>query len=179
MKVTKKIDQTIELTATDEITITKRKIDQSSASKVCNVSVDRSFDITGNVSYGAAEVTASATYQDHSDTTSTTTSTHYSDDVVTFSFKGTAGTAEIYYNKYTCSDVTTLDVAYTFDTITVRAACTYKGDTGITFDNGNARHESRTCNLSDLGFNGPVIIKTPVVFNISCSDEWMSKDMVK
>ena len=178
MKITKKIDQTLELSSTDEITITKRKIDQSSASKVCNLSVDRSFEITGNVSYGAAEVSASASYADHTDTTTSTSETHYSDDTVTFVFKGTSGTVEIYYNKYTCSDSPVLDITYTFDKITVKAVCTYKDEAGTTWNSGAERHESRTYNLADLGFTGPVIIKTPVVFNVSCSDEWMSKDIL-
>lgn len=36
---------------------------------------------------------------------------------------------------------------------------------------------SKTYNLADLGFGGPVCIKTPTVFDVSCSDEWVSKEM--
>jgi hypothetical protein len=176
LKVTKKIKQTIELTG-DTVSYTFHKIDQSSARTTCNISVDKSFSITGNVEYGAASVTATASYSEHTDTTTDNYESHYSEDICTMTFSGTTGTAVIYYNAYTCSDAPILDVIYTFDTITVRAACTYKGDTGIPFDNGNARHESRTYNLADLGFTGPVIIKTPVVFDVSCSDEWVSKEM--
>jgi len=176
LKATKKVKQTIQLTG-DTVSYTFHKIDQSSSRTTCNISVDRSFSITGNVEYGAASVTATASYSDHTDTTTDNYESHYSEDTCTMTFSGSTGTAIIYYNAYTCSDAPTLDVTYTFDTITVRAECTYKGDTGIPFDNGNPRHESRTYNLADLGFGGPVCIKTPTVFDVSCSDEWVSKEM--
>ena len=176
LKTTKKVKQTIELTG-DTVSYTFHKIDQSSSRTTCNISVDRSFSITGNVEYGAASVTATASYSDHTDTTTDNYESHYTEDICTMTFSGATGTAVIYYNAYTCSDAPTLDVTYTFDTITVRAACTYKGDTGIPFDGGKPRHESRTYNLADLGFGGPVLIKTPTVFDVSCSDEWVSKEM--
>jgi hypothetical protein len=177
MKVTKKVRQTIQLSG-DTVTVSERKIDQSGAIHSCNVSTDKSFEITGNVSYGAANVTATAAYSQNVTTNDEHSSSTYNDESVVFTFSGTTGTAQIYYNAYTCSDAPTLDVIYTFDTITIKASCTYKGDTGIPFDNGNDRSETRTYNLADLGFNGPVIIKTPVVFNVSCSDEWVSKCMI-
>lgn len=177
LTVTKKIRQTIELSG-DTVTIVEQKIDQSNASKICNISTDTSFNITGNVSYGAANVTASAAYSTHSDTTTSTSSSSYSNESVTFTFTGATGTAQIYYNAYTCSLAPILDIIYTFDTITINAVCTYKGDTGITWLSGAERGESRTYNLADLGFNGPVIIKTQVVFNVSDTDAWVSKDMI-
>jgi hypothetical protein len=168
--------KTIELTG-DTVSYTFHKIDQSSSRTTCNISVDRSFSITGSVEYGAASVTATASYSDHTDTTTDDYESHYTEDICTMTFSGSTGTAVIYYNAYTCSDAPILDVTYTFDTITVRAECTYKGDTGIPFDSGKPRHESRTYNLADLGFGGPVLIKTPTVFDVSCSDEWVSKEM--
>jgi hypothetical protein len=176
LKATKKVKQTIQLTG-DTVSYTFHKIDQSTARTTCNISVDRSFSITGNVEYGAASVTATASYSDHSDTTTDNYESHYSEDTCTMTFSGSAGTAVIYYNAYTCSDAPTLDVIYTFDTITINATCTYKGDTGITWLSGAERGESRTYNLADLGFGGPVCIKTPTVFDVSCSDEWVSKEM--
>jgi|688.fasta_scaffold53859_7 hypothetical protein len=176
LKATKKVKQTIQLTG-DTVSYTFHKIDQSTARTTCNISVDRSFSITGNVEYGAASVTATASYSDHTDTTTDNYESHYSEDTCTMTFSGSSGTAVIYYNAYTCSDAPTLDVIYTFDTITINATCTYKGDTGITWLNGAERGESRTYNLADLGFGGPVCIKTPTVFDVSCSDEWVSKEM--
>ena len=178
MKVTKSIDRTLELTASDDVTVTCKKISQEGSSKVCNSTISKSFSITGNVSYGAADVTATASYDSTVNTTTSTSSSTYTEDTVTYRFHGVDQTVQLYYNNYICSDTADLNVTYNFDTITIKAACKYEGDTGIIFDSGNERHETRTYNLGDLGFSGCVIIKTPVTFNVNCKDVWMSKDII-
>lgn len=178
MKITKVVDRTLELSENDDVTVTCKKISSSSSSKVCNATIAKSFSITGNVSYGAADVTATASYDSTVNTTTTTSSSTYNEDTVTYRFHGANQTVQLYYNNYICTDTPTLDVTYNFDTITISAACKYEGDTGIIWLSGAERGESRTYNLADLGFSGPVNIKTPVSFNVNCNDEWMSKDIL-
>ncbi len=180
LKVTKIHDQTLDCSEVGaSYTRTYHKISQSSSVSQVSTSTNKSIEITGSVSYGAASLQTTASYSNTVDTYNENSSSSYNEDTVTMSFNGGCGTVEIWHNMYTCSDSPTLDVTYNFDTISIHAACTYKGDTGITFDNGNARHETRTYNLSDLGINGPFLIKTPMTFDVRYTDEWPSNTITK
>jgi len=180
LKVTKVHDQTLDCSEPGvTYTRTYHKISQSSSLSQVSTSTNKSIEITGNVSYGAASLQTTASYSNTVDTYNQNSSSTYNEDTVTMTFNGGCGVVEIWHDSYTCSDSPVLDVIYNFDTISIHAGCTYKGDTGIPFDNGGQRNETRIYNLSDLGFNGPFLIKTPTTFDVRYSDEWPSNTITK
>ena len=145
---------------------------QTNASTKVDTTTSKSLTITGTAQYAGCSIEATANISQTTNTQTENSSMSYSEDSVRVCCSEDGGNFQIWYNSYTCSDSTVLDVSYNFDTITVRASCTYKDEVGTPFQGGAERHEDRTYNLADLGFYGPFVIKTPVVFNVNYTDEW-------
>ncbi len=169
-KITKTGTQHIECGPSYERSYLRKS--QTNASTRVDSTISKSLEITGSVQYGACSVESTASISQTTNTQTENSSMNYSEDSVKIALSENGGGFEIWYNSYTCSDSTVLDVSYNFDTIKVCAACTYKDECGTPFQSGAVRHEDRSYNLADLGFYGPFVIKTPVVFNVSFSDEW-------
>ena len=179
LKSTKRVAQTIDLSLIGEngSKVTIKRSNQSGSSSEVKTTMSTSIKIEGNVSYGAANLSSTATASWGKDQTNTSYEKEQSEQECVFTFKKQEDSImEIYHNTYSCSESPILDVMYTFDKVTVRVACTYKGENGEPYDSGSpTRIVTRTYDMQDLGFvNGRVMIKTPVIFDYSQVDEWPS-----
>lgn len=178
LKSTKRVAQTVDLSLIGEngSKVTIKRSNQSGSSSEVKTTMSTSIKIEGDVSYGAASLSSTATASWGEESTNAEYEKEQNEQECVFTFKKQDAIMEIYHNTYSCSESPILDVMYTWDKVTVRVACTYKGENGEPYDSGSpTRIVTRTYDMQDLGFvNGRVMIKTPVIFDYSQIDEWPS-----
>ena len=139
-----------------------------------------SFGVEGSGEYEGATLSGSYNQQNGKQTDSIDENSAYKEQSMTITIGPDAGIVDFYVNNYICSDSTTLDVDYDFDTINVRAVCQYKdSNTGVIFKGGAHEHYDVTLKLSDIGINGSITVPTPCLFNVNYKDEWPSWEIQK
>ena len=134
-----------------------------------------SFGIDGSGEYEGATLSGSYNQQNGKQTDSIDENSSYKEQSMTITIGPNAGVVNFYVNNYICSDSVNLDVDYDFDTINVRATCTYKDSvTGVKFLNGKKESYDVTFKIVDLGINPSITVSTPALFNVNYKDEWPS-----
>jgi len=139
-----------------------------------------SFGVDGSGEYDGATLSGSYNQQNGKQTDSIDENSQYKEQSMTITIGPDAGVVNFYINNYICSDAVNLDVDYDFDTINVKAVCTYKDSvTGVKFKGGAKEHYDTTLRIVDLGINPSITVSTPVIFNVNYKDEWPSWEVVQ
>lgn len=134
-----------------------------------------SFGVDGSGEYDGATLSGSYNQQNGKQTDSIDENSVYKEETMTITIGPDAGVVDFYVNNYICSDSVNLDVDYDFDTINVKAVCTYKDkNTGMPFKGGAKEHYNVTMRIVDLGINPNITVSTSVLFNVNYKDEWPS-----
>lgn len=143
-------------------------------------SKNTSFGISGEGEYEGATLSGDYNQQNGKTTDKIDEGSSYKAQSMVITIGPDAGIVDFYVNNYICSDNPTLDVDYDFDTITIKAVCTYKDkNTGVSFLGGKKEHYDATLRLVDIGMNGSITVPTNMLFNVNYKDEWPSWQIEK
>jgi hypothetical protein len=132
------------------------------------------FGVSADASYKEANV--SANYEQVYSEEDTNVSEEVSKEASSYelTFQGIVGkhyAVDFYSNKYTCSDRPTLEITYTFSTITFNAVCDYSDGMALHWNN---EHYHKTYDIASLGLDPVVTVPQTVVFDVNYDNPWPS-----
>ncbi len=153
---------------------TIHKFDKNVYANKTVVENSTNFEVSADASYKEANV--SANYEQVYSEEDTNVSEEVSKEASSYelSFEGVKGkhyAVDFYSNKYTCTDTPTLDVTYTFKSITFKAECDYSDGAALHWHN---EHYHKTYDIASLGLDPVVTISQKVVFDVNYDNPWPS-----
>lgn len=132
------------------------------------------FNVSADASYKEANVSASyeQVYSEEDTNVSEEVSKESSSYELTFQgIPGKHYSVDFYTNKYTCSEHPTLDITYTFKSITFKAVCDFSDGAALHWNN---EHYHKTYDIVSLGLDPVVTVPQTVVFDVNYDNPWPS-----
>lgn len=138
--------------------------------------VDNSTDFSVSADASYKEANVSANYEQVYSEEDTNVSEEVSKEASSYDleFHGIEGkhyAVDFYTNKYTCSDRPTLEITYTFKSITFRAVCDFSDGAALHWKN---EHYHKTYDIVSLGLDPVVTVPQTVVFDVNYDNPWPS-----